>query len=260
MTTSAFIGRQLRVGGPDEAAPPARPPKPFSKTSPASPPKLLTSLRGLLKKANSQVLRLAWLLGGQKEHRASGKAVPAGGFISEQATLVFPENIALGEDIQLMPGARLIAAGMPPWLEAAGRIVIGAGSLVREGAILQSYGGHITIGRGCTVNPYCILQGNGGITIGDDTLIAAHVTVFSANHVFDDPARRIRAQGEMAKGVKIGNDVWIGAGSTILDGVTIGDGAVVAASSVVNRDVPGMAVVAGVPAKIIRYRGETHGR
>lgn len=217
------------------------------------------SLRSIIKKLHVQALRFIWYLGGQKEHGPSGKPTPPGGFISEKATLVFPENITLGDDVLLMAGAQLIASGMPPYLAPSGSISLGARTLVREGAILQSYGGHITIGSRSAVNPYCVLQGNGGITIGDGTMLAAKVLVFSANHVFDDPTRRIQVQGETAKGVKIGDDVWIGAGSIILDGVTIGSGAVVAAGSVVNRDVPDMAIVAGVPAKVIKHRVEDNG-
>lgn len=213
-----------------------------------------------LKKAYRSVLLFAWYLGGQKEHRSSGRTVPAGGFVSEEAVLVFPNNIRLDENAMVLAGARLICAGMPPYLTPAGTIEIGAGSLIREGAILQSYGGKITIGDKSAINPYCILQGNGGITIGNSTLIAANVAIFSANHVFSDPSKQIQTQGETTKGVRIGNDVWVGAGSIILDGVDIGDGAVVAAGTVVNVNVPAYAVVAGVPAKVVKHRGRTNGR
>lgn len=215
----------------------------------------MTNLRALLKKIYQSALRLAWLIGGQKEHGPSGRSVPTGGFIGNEAVLVFPEHITLGEDVMLLSGARLICAGMPPYLVPSGQIRIGASTIVREGAILQSYGGLIEIGDKSAINPYCVLQGNGGISIGNSTLIAAGVKIFSANHIFSDPERLIQTQGETARGVRIGNDVWIGAGSTILDGVTIEDGAVVAAGSVVTKNVPRKAVVAGIPARILKYRG-----
>ena len=198
---------------------------------------------------------LAWYLGGQKEHRPSGLGVPVGSFLSDEAILIFPQRMKIGREVLLMPGARLICSGMPPYIEGSGGIEIGNSSIVREGAILQTYGGIISIGENSTINPYCILQGNGGIWIGNSTLIAAHVKIFSANHVFSDVNRPIQTQGETSKGVRIGSDVWVGAGCTILDGVTIGEGAVIAAGSVVTRDVPDMAVVAGVPAKIVKMRG-----
>lgn len=213
-------------------------------------------IRAAIKHVYRSVLRIAWYLGGQKEHRPSSVSVPAGGFISEEAMLVFPEAIEIGEDSIILAGARLICAEMPPFLVPEGSIAIGRRSIIREGAILQSYGGSITIGDDCTINAYCVLQGNGGIEIGNSALIAAGAKIFSANHIFSDRDRLIRQQGEARKGVKIGSDVWIGAGSVILDGVRVGDGAVIAAGSVVTRDVLEYAVVGGVPAKVIKYRGE----
>lgn len=211
-------------------------------------------LRALLKKIYQAALRFAWVIGGQKEHRSSGLSVPIGGFISQETTIVFPENVSLDEGVMLLSGARLICAGLPPYLEPAGRIEIGQGSIVREGAILHAYGGQIRIGKNCTINPYCLIQGNGGVRIGDNSLIASHVCMYSANHIFTDPHKLIRQQGETRRGIKIGSDVWIGGGVIILDGVTIGDGAVIAAGAVVKHDVPAGAVVAGVPARIISQR------
>lgn len=209
-----------------------------------------------MKKLSQFVLRLAWYLGGQKEHLPSGISVPPCGFVSDEATLVFPDSTLLGENVLLMAGARLICAGMPPYLEPVGTIEIGKGTLIREGAILQTYGGSIKIGSNCTINAYCMIQGNGGVEIGDNSLIASHVCMYSANHKFSDPARPIRAQGETRKGIRVGRDVWIGGGAIILDGVTIGDGAVIAAGAVVNRDISPGTIVAGVPGRLVGDRGE----
>lgn len=207
-----------------------------------------------MKKSYKLLLLFAWYLGGQKEHRASGMAIAPGTFVSDGAALVFAMNIKLGREVRVMHGARLICAGLPPYLEGCGSIEIGENSTIREGAILQTYGGKISVGHSTTINAYCVIQGNGGVTIGDNVLIAAHVQMFSANHVFEDPDRPIRTQGETRKGIRIGNDVWIGAGAIIVDGVTIGDHAVVAAGAVVTRDVGEADVVAGVPARVLRSR------
>lgn len=209
-----------------------------------------------LKKIYLATLRLAWLIGGQKEHKSSGFQTPSGGFISEDATIIFPENVSLAAGVQVLPSARLICSGMPPYLSPSGYIEVGLNTIIREGAILQTYGGNIKIGNNSAINPYCIIQGNGNLTIGNSTLIAAHVCIFTANHNFDSLDVKIQTQGERRLGVKIGSDVWIGAGCTILDGVEIGDGAVIAAGSVVHRNVPINALVAGVPAVIKRFRGE----
>lgn len=210
----------------------------------------------LIRKVYRSLLTLAWFAGGQKAHPASGMEIPARSFIDNDVTIVFPERLRLEKDVMIMGGVRLICAGMPPYVEALGEISIGSGSIIREGAILQTYGGRISIGRNCTVNPFCLLQGNGGIKIGDNTLIASHVSIYSANHNFRDSTRIIRAQGETRRGIEVGQDVWIGGHTVILDGVTIGDGSVIAAGSVVNRHVPAGAIVAGVPARVIGWRKE----
>lgn len=209
----------------------------------------------LLRRISKYGRSIAWYLGGQKEHKNTGKKIPRCGFVSEDVTIVFPENVKLGENVLIMSGARLICAGMPPYLKPVGNISIGADSIIREGAILQSYGGNITLGKSCTVNPYCLIQGNGGVEIGDNTLIASHVCMYSANHRFNNKNRPIRAQGETRLGIRVGADVWIGGGAIILDGVTIGNGSVIAAGAVVNRDVPSGVVVAGVPGRSIGTRG-----
>jgi len=120
----------------------------------------------------------------------------------------------------------------------------------------MTYGGSIKIGNDCSINPYTIIYGHGkGVSIGDKVLIAAHTLIIPSNHTFDKLDIPIGHQQPKSKGIIIRDNVWIGAGCQILDGVCINQGAVVAAGSVVNKDVPENAVVAGVPAMIIKYRG-----
>ena len=110
------------------------------------------------------------------------------------------------------------------------------------------YGQNIRIGKNVFINSGCCFQDQGGIDIGDNVLIGQQVVIATLNHDLI-PMRRANM---FPAPVKIGNDVWIGAHATILAGVTIGNGSVVAAGAVVTKDVPEMAVVAGVPAKIIK--------
>lgn len=122
---------------------------------------------------------------------------------------------------------------------------------------LITIGGKIQIGKRVKINPYCIIYGNGkGVSIGDDVLIAAQTIIIPANHNFDNINIPINKQKENSKGITIGDDVWIGAGCKILDGVKIGKGAIIAAGSVVNKNIPEFAIVGGVPAKVIKYRTE----
>ncbi len=137
-----------------------------------------------------------------------------------------------------------------------GSIKIGKYCSINDFAMLLTYGGQITIGDNCGIHPFSILYGHGGLTIGNGVRIAAHVVIIPANHNFDDPNQFIFKQGVTSRGVSIGDDVWIGAGARILDGVNIGKGAVVACGAVVKDDVTPFAIVGGIPAKILRFRGD----
>ena len=110
------------------------------------------------------------------------------------------------------------------------------------------YGLNIKIGKNVFINSGCCFQDQGGIEIGDNTLIGQQVVIATLNH---DMNPNFRAN-MFPKSVKIGSNVWVGAKATILPGVTIGNGAVIAAGAVVTKNVPERAVVAGVPAKIIK--------
>ena len=113
---------------------------------------------------------------------------------------------------------------------------------------------NIIIGNNSGFNMNCWVSGGGGLTIGNDVLIGPNVIIHSANHNFSRIDKPIRLQGHTFKSVIIYDDVWIGAGAIILPGVIIQRGAIIAAGSVVTKEVPQYAIVAGVPAKIIKYR------
>jgi acetyltransferase-like isoleucine patch superfamily enzyme len=113
------------------------------------------------------------------------------------------------------------------------------------------FGKNLTLGRDVFINMGCRFQDAGGITIGDGSLVGHGSTIVTLNHEVD-PARRADM---VPSPVVIGRKVWLGAAVTVVPGVTIGDGAVVGAGAVVTKDVPANAVVAGVPAKLIRMTG-----
>jgi acetyltransferase-like isoleucine patch superfamily enzyme len=136
-----------------------------------------------------------------------------------------------------------------------GRISIGRDTVLGPHTMLLAYGGQIVLGENCSVNPFCVLYGHGGLHIGNYVRIATHCVLVPANHVFEDPDTPIAQQGLTTKGIRIADDVWLGAGCRVLDGVVIGRGAVVGAGAVVTKDVAPMAIVAGVPARKIGIRG-----
>jgi acetyltransferase-like isoleucine patch superfamily enzyme len=131
------------------------------------------------------------------------------------------------------------------------RLVLGEHSWIAGHALVR---GEVTFGAHCTVNPYACISGK--VTCGDGVRIASLVSIVGFNHGFDDPDCPIHEQAHETRGIVIGDDVWIGANAVIVDGATIGRGAVIAAGAVVTKDVPEMAIVAGVPAKMVRRRGE----
>jgi acetyltransferase-like isoleucine patch superfamily enzyme len=136
-----------------------------------------------------------------------------------------------------------------------GTIVIGSKCEIHQGAKLLAYGGTIRIGDDCSINPDCILYGHGGLVIGNHVRIAAGCVLIPANHVFDAPDRLIRDQGETRKGIKIGNDVWLGANAIVLDGVEIAEGCVIGAGAVVTKTTEPYGIYVGNPARFLRRRG-----
>lgn len=115
----------------------------------------------------------------------------------------------------------------------------------------SEFGKNLTLGRDVFINLGCRFQDTGGITIGDGTLIGHGSTLTTLDHGID-PDRRADM---IPAPITIGSKVWLGASVTIVPGVTIGDGAIVGAGAVVTKDVPANAIVAGVPAKLIRMTG-----
>ena len=113
---------------------------------------------------------------------------------------------------------------------------------------------HISIGNNSAILNKCVIAGQGGLTIGNDVMVGFESIILTYTHRSDDLVIPIRKQGFTAAPVVIGNDVWIGTRVIILQGVTIGDGAIIGAGAVVTKDVPPYAIVGGVPAKIIRSR------
>jgi maltose O-acetyltransferase len=112
------------------------------------------------------------------------------------------------------------------------------------------YGYNIFLGKNFYANHGVVILDTAPVTFGDDVMLAPHVLISTASHPLD-PVKR-RKGIETALPITIGNNVWVGMGAKILDGVSIGDNAVIAAGAVVNKDVAANTVVAGVPAKVIR--------
>ncbi|ABR73452.1 acetyltransferase [Actinobacillus succinogenes] len=114
--------------------------------------------------------------------------------------------------------------------------------------LYTDFGANIRIGKRVFINTAVMLTDLGGITLEDDVLIGPRANIVTVDHPTDPSQRR----GVLLKPVVIKKNAWIGAGATILSGVTVGENAIVAAGAVVTKDVPSNAIVGGVPAKVLK--------
>lgn len=110
----------------------------------------------------------------------------------------------------------------------------------------------LTLGDNVSIHPLCYIEALGEIHIGNDVSIAHGVTIMSTTHIFDEKDININNQGTISDKTVINNNVWIGAKSTILSGITIESRAVIAANAVINKDVYSNTVVGGIPAKVLK--------
>ena len=184
--------------------------------------------------------------------------------------LLYPSIFAqFGKDITLHPSIEF---------EGANDVTLGDGVKIRRGAIIRRIGGNsrihiheqvtidsgvnirtyydstLEIGAHTVIGPYTCLSG-GNLRIGQDCMIASHVSVYANNHNFSDPNRKIREQSSSRKGIIIEDDCWLGTGVRVVDGVTIGKGSVVGAGAVVTKSLPPYSIAVGIPAKVIGKRG-----
>lgn len=109
----------------------------------------------------------------------------------------------------------------------------------------------ISVGAHTNINKRCVIDGRGGVKIGNNVDIAQEVNIWTEQHDYNSPK-----YSSVSKPVIIEDYVWIASRATVLPGVTIGKGAVVASGAIVTKDVPPLAIVAGVPAKVIGKREE----
>ncbi len=141
---------------------------------------------------------------------------------------------------------------------AGDRVTIGKHAIIRPTNIYgSSIGEGLKIGNNSSIGPYSYIGCSGYIEIGDNVMMSPRVSIYAENHVYDRTDITLKEQGVKREFVKIEDDCWIAANTVILAGVTIGKGSVIAAGSVVTKDVPPYSIVAGIPAKVIKSRKQT---
>ncbi len=141
-------------------------------------------------------------------------------------------------------------------ITARGRVELGRWSWVGHGTKIRCHEGLVSVGAKTVLGQECTISAFQHVSIGRECVVADRVMLIDFDHGMAEVERPIRQQGIYKRDVRVGNNVWIGYGACILRGVTVGDNAVIGTGAVVTREVPANAVVAGVPARVVRMREE----
>lgn len=230
-----------------------------------------TQLEHLLKKVkknnsftlddNRTTFSVLWMLISMFKSLVRGKF--KGLFFKEQSGLIFiKKNVRLFNKSYISAKKNLILEdnceidGMSKkGLVFGENVTIGTHAVIRPS---NFYGGEpgegLKIGANSNIGAFNYIGCSGYIEIGENVMFGPRISVYAENHSFDRTDITIKEQGVKRSFVKIEDDCWIGSHSTILAGVTVGKGSIIAAGSIVTKDVPPYSIVAGVPAKIIRSR------
>ncbi len=133
-------------------------------------------------------------------------------------------------------------------------VSLGRWSWLGHGCKVRAHEGEVSIGAKSVLGQECTISAYQHVSIGRECIIADRVMMIDFDHGTAEVERPIREQGIYKRNVEVGHNVWIGYGACVLRGVKVGDNAVIGTSAVVTRDVPENAVVAGIPARVIRTR------
>lgn len=169
--------------------------------------------------------------------------------VSLAASIKFPRHLTLGRGCIIRTGVVIDAPGRC-------RLTLGERVELNRGVYLGAFGDRFEVGDRTQFNRNALVDGRGSIRIGCDVLVGPYAQLISYSHHFARRDVPINRQGLGVAEIVVEDDVWIGAGAIVLAGVTLGRGCVVGAGAVVTRSCPPYAILAGVPARVIGYRGE----
>jgi acetyltransferase-like isoleucine patch superfamily enzyme len=153
-----------------------------------------------------------------------------------------------------LDGLCFIGPGVVLEIGKAARVELGRWSWIGHGTKIRCHEGFVSIGAKTVMGQECTISAFQHVSIGRECVIADRVMLIDFDHGVVEVERPIRHQGIYKRDTRVGNNVWIGYGACILRGVTVGDNAIIGTSAVVTKDVPENAVVAGVPARVVRMR------
>jgi len=180
-----------------------------------------------------------WLLG----------SVGRGVVFGQGVVLRHPSKIRIGDGVTIDDLVVLDAKGT-----SNRGIDIGDGVFLGRGTILSCKDGDIRLGARTNLGFHCEVFSGSSVTVGRHGLFAAYVYLVGGGHEFERGDLAVIEQPRSSRGIALGDNVWLGTGAKVLDGVTLGSHVVVGANAVVNTDLPDGAVAAGVPARILRQR------
>ena len=175
-------------------------------------------------------------------------------FIGRSVRIASPGMLSAGRNLVVEDGVEIIAHAREG-VTLGHNVYIGNNTIIRPSTPYGwDMGEGIAMGNDIWIGPNCFIGFGGKITLGNSVMIAPHVCIVSNNHTFDRFDIPMLKQPCSCPPIRIGDDVWIGAQATILPGVCIGNGAIVAAGAVVRRNVEPYQIVGGVPAREIGHR------
>ncbi len=174
-------------------------------------------------------------------------------FIGHGSKLYMRKKIKFGDGVNIENNV-IIDALSKDGVSIGNNVKIGDFTRILCTGTIKNIGSGIKIGNNCGVGENCFFGAAGGIEIGNDVIMGQNVRFHSENHNYSNLELPIRLQGVTNKGIKIGNNCWIGSGAVFLDGVSVGDGCVIGANTLVNKSIPDNSIVAGNPVRIIKSR------
>jgi len=175
--------------------------------------------------------------------------VGSGDLFGRNMTIRSPGRISLGDNVAFDDGTVLDAKG-----EAGEGICIGSNVWVGRNTILTSFNGRIRIGDHVSIGPFCTLNSHSFIDIGSNVSISPYCSIQPGSKDISDTETALLQKPRTSKGNRIGDNVWIGAGVVLLDGVEIGNDVVVGAGAVVTKSISSNTIAVGIPAKVIKTR------